>query len=102
MQTGTFAGPTSMYYLSIPEDLRYCESAGLTSQQVTERLVKYGRNAVDQSKPPGTLALMFRSLFEPFNGLMLVVAILTAVPPNSAYSTFALITVNSASFFGSI
>ena len=68
-------------------------SAGLTSQQALERLVKYGRNAVDQSKPPSTLALIFRSLFEPFNGLMLVVAILTAVPPNSSYSTFALIMV---------
>ena len=73
-------------------------SAGLTSQQAAERLVKYGRNAVNQSKPPSTLALMHRSLFEPFNGLMLVVAILTAVPPNSSYSTFALIMVISATF----
>ncbi len=56
--------------------------------------MEYGRNAVDQSKPPSTLALMCRSLFEPFNVLMLVVAILTAVPPNSSYPTFALIMVS--------
>lgn len=82
-----------MYHHSKPAELKHRESAGLTSLQVVERQVKYGKNVVDQSKPAGTLALMSRSLFEPFNGLMLVVAILTAVPPNSAYSTFALIMV---------
>jgi hypothetical protein len=85
-----------MCHSARPADLEYCVSAGLTSQQAAERLVKYGRNAVNQSKPPSTLALMYRSLFEPFNGVMLVVAILTAVPPNSSYSTFALIMVISA------
>ena len=71
--------------------------AGLTSQQAAERLAKFGRNAVDQSKPPSTLHLIYRAAFETFNGLMLVVAILTVCPPNSSYPTFVLIMVSIAS-----
>lgn len=52
---------------------------------------------MDQSKPPSTLHLVYRAAFEPFNGLMLVVAILTVCPPNSSYPTFVLIMVSTAS-----
>ncbi|CAL8460948.1 g479 [Coccomyxa elongata] len=66
---------------------------GLTSEQGSTRLHTYGDNVVEQSKPLSTLVLIYRSVFEPFNGLMLIVAILTACPPNSSYPTTVLIMV---------
>ncbi|BDA47243.1 probable magnesium-transporting ATPase, P-type 1 [Coccomyxa sp. Obi] len=67
--------------------------AGLSSEEAAERLCAHGPNAVEESKPPTTLALAWGAVMQPFNGLMLVVAILTASPPNSSYSTFTLIMV---------
>ena len=66
-------------------------AAGLTPEQAAERLQAHGRNLVDQSKPPSTARLAYRALCEPFNGLMLIVAVLTVCPPNSSYPTFVLI-----------
>lgn len=67
--------------------------AGLSADEAAERLRGYGQNVVEESKPPSALALAYGAVVQPFNGLMLVVAVLTACPPNSSYPTFVLIMV---------
>jgi hypothetical protein len=69
--------------------------AGLVSEEAAKRLRADGENVVAQRGPPSVLAMVAAAVFEPFNGLMLVVAILTACPPNSSYPTFALIMVRT-------
>ena len=66
---------------------------GLSSAEAADRLRAHGSNAVEEATPPTTLALAWSSIVQPFNALMLVVAVLTVSPPNSSYPTFALIMV---------
>lgn len=68
--------------------------AGLSSAAAAQRLAVHGANVLEGKKPPSVAAMIYRAVAEPFVGLMLVVAIVTACPPNSSYSTFGLIMVN--------
>lgn len=68
--------------------------AGLGTAEASARLKKFGPNKVSEAKPPSLLTIACRSLFEPFNLLLLSVAVLTICPPNEDRATFVLIMVS--------
>lgn len=68
--------------------------AGFSSAEAAARLTRQGPNRVQEAKPPSYWALAFSSLFQPFNALMLTVAIITVCPPNNDKRTFSLVMVS--------
>jgi Mg2+-importing ATPase len=51
--------------------------SGLTSEQVEERLEKYGPNEVTQEKPPAWYVQLFHAFLTPFNGVLFAVSIVS-------------------------
>ena len=51
--------------------------SGLTSEQVEERLEKYGPNEVTQEKPPGWYVQLFHAFLTPFNGVLFAVSVVS-------------------------
>lgn len=94
-------GLAAMIYRSVAEPLlelmlmilTHLARAGLSSTTAAQRLAVHGANVLEGKKPLSLAAMIYRAVAEPFVGLMLVVAIVTACPPNSSYSTFGLIMV---------
>jgi len=76
----------------------YSAPAGLCSEAAAERLKLHGQNALEGKMLLSTLVMVYRAVVEPFNGLMLIVAIVTACPPNSSIPTFALIMVRQLQY----
>lgn len=53
-------------------------SKGLTDSQVTEKLHHFGHNEVTQTKPKKWYHYLFKSLFTPFNSILLGIALILA------------------------
>jgi len=53
-------------------------SAGLTDTQVSEKLYKFGHNEVTQAKPKKWYHYLLKSLFTPFNSILLGIAVILA------------------------
>ncbi|KAL3134439.1 hypothetical protein ABBQ38_006496 [Trebouxia sp. C0009 RCD-2024] len=66
---------------------------GLTQQEVERRQLASGPNRVVVGKPQSLLSLTANALLQPFNLLMVVIAVVTVSPPNSDWKTFTMVMV---------
>jgi len=69
--------------------------SGLTHEEVALRQLASGPNKVGVGKPQSLLSLTANALLQPFNFLMVVVAVVTISPPNSDWKTFTMVMVSS-------
>jgi len=68
----------------------------LTQQEVERRQLASGPNRVVVGKPQSLLSLTANALLQPFNLLMVVIAVVTVSPPNSDWKTFTMVMVSLA------
>ncbi len=69
--------------------------SGLTHEEAERRLLASGPNKVGIGKPQSLLSLTANALLQPFNLLMVVVAVVTISPPNGDWKTFTMVMVSS-------
>ncbi|KAL0018340.1 hypothetical protein WJX77_006201 [Trebouxia sp. C0004] len=71
--------------------------ASLPVQELLVRLgvMSSGPNKIGVGKPQSLLSLTASALLQPFNFLMVVVAVVTISPPNSDWKTFTMVMVSS-------
>ncbi len=72
-------------------------ASGLTQEEAERRLLASGPNKVGVGKPQSLLSLTANALLQPFNLLMVAVAVVTISPPNSDWKTFTMVMVSSRS-----
>src|ERR1700690_3967514 len=72
--------------------------SGLTPEQVSERLEKYGPNEVTHEKPPGWFVQLFHAFLTPFNGVLFAVSIVSffsdvifAAPEDRTFRTIVVL-----------
>ena len=72
---------------------------GLTSEQVDERLEKYGPNEITHEKPPTWYVQLFHAFVTPFNGVLFAVSIVSlftdvifAAPEDRTFRTIIVLT----------
>jgi Mg2+-importing ATPase len=73
--------------------------SGLTSEQVAERLEKYGPNEITHEKPPTWYMQLFHAFVTPFNGVLFAVSVVSlftdvifAAPEDRTFRTIIVLT----------
>ncbi|KAK9846484.1 hypothetical protein WJX81_005045 [Elliptochloris bilobata] len=66
---------------------------GLSAEEAAVRLAQHGPNRMKSAPPPSSLSIVMAAIIQPFNLLLVGVAVLTISPPNSDWRTFTLIMV---------